>query len=139
LPKGAQHNTIGELPFVEVMDDGDFYENDGDENLTVNNCNKKMMESCKGNAGCYLQKVKICENLQRQQTFSAIARGDFTASWLVFMEENCGSWTCNKDKNLMEETSQKFKKIKNKEWKDKIKWLGNQGKFEKGYMEYPRP
>ena len=31
LPKGAQHNTIGELPFVEVMDDGDFYEIDGGE------------------------------------------------------------------------------------------------------------
>ena len=32
LPKGAQHNTLGELPFVEVMDDGNFYEIDGEEN-----------------------------------------------------------------------------------------------------------
>src|SRR3990167_8794501 len=31
LPKGAQHNTFGELPIVEAMDDGDFYERDGDE------------------------------------------------------------------------------------------------------------
>ena len=31
LPKGAQHNTFGELPVVEAMDDGDFYEKDGSE------------------------------------------------------------------------------------------------------------
>ncbi len=31
LPEAAHHNTIGELPFVEVMDDGDFYEVDGAE------------------------------------------------------------------------------------------------------------
>ena len=31
LPKFAQHKTIGELPFIEMMDDGDFYEMDGSE------------------------------------------------------------------------------------------------------------
>lgn len=31
LPKGAQHNTIGELPIVEMADDGNFYEKDGAE------------------------------------------------------------------------------------------------------------
>lgn len=31
LPKGIQHNTIGELPLFEVIDDGDFYEEDGKE------------------------------------------------------------------------------------------------------------
>jgi hypothetical protein len=31
FPKAAHHNTIGELPIVEIMDDGDFYEKDGDE------------------------------------------------------------------------------------------------------------
>ncbi len=31
LPKFAQHNTLGELPIVEVADDGDFYEKDGEE------------------------------------------------------------------------------------------------------------
>lgn len=32
FPKEAQHKTIGELPIVEIMDDGDFYEKDGLEN-----------------------------------------------------------------------------------------------------------
>ena len=31
LAKEFQHKTIGELPFVEVWDDGDFYEIDGQE------------------------------------------------------------------------------------------------------------
>lgn len=31
LPKGAQHNTLGELPIVEVIDDGDYNEVDGEE------------------------------------------------------------------------------------------------------------
>ncbi len=31
LPKGAQHNTIGELPIVEMADDGVFAEIDGAE------------------------------------------------------------------------------------------------------------
>ena len=98
LPKGAQHNTLGELPIVEVADDGDFYEKDGEEEL-----------------------------------YAEAAAGNFTAQWLVFAKENCGSWICDK------ETNQKFKEMKNKEWGDKMKWLGNQGIFEKGYMEYSRP
>ena len=31
LPKIMQHNNIGELPIVEVADDGDFFEKDGKE------------------------------------------------------------------------------------------------------------
>ena len=31
FPKGAQHNTFGELPIVEMADDGDIYEVDGAE------------------------------------------------------------------------------------------------------------
>ena len=61
LPKGAQHNTFGELPFVEVMDDGDFYEEDGEEyyqarwNFSFKDCisrnpdnlsKRKMREFC---------------------------------------------------------------------------------------------
>ena len=44
LPKGAQHNTFGELPIVEILDDGDFFEIDGAEykkyKLTVNSGGK---------------------------------------------------------------------------------------------------
>ena len=51
LPKGAQHNTIGELPIVEVMDDGDFYEKDGDEEKyraqqIIEECTGSLIDQC---------------------------------------------------------------------------------------------
>ena len=36
FPKGAQHNTFGELPIVEMADDGNFFEIDGEEYNTKN-------------------------------------------------------------------------------------------------------
>lgn len=49
LPAEFQHKTIGELPVVEVMDDGDFYEKDGDEDKyydVANACYQAMSAQC---------------------------------------------------------------------------------------------
>ena len=132
FPKGAQHNTFGELPIVETMDDGELFIEDGDENITIHNCNKKVMEKCKNNAGCYLDSVVVCDNLQKQQLYADAAAGHLTAMLIVFMEENCGNSFCGGDLKRAEEVNEEFKQRENKEMKDKMKWLGNQGSFVKG-------
>lgn len=45
FPKGAQHNTFGELPIVEIADDGVFSEIDGEEYADIR---KRKIESCLG-------------------------------------------------------------------------------------------
>lgn len=49
LPRQIQHKTIGELPVFEMMDDGDFYEQDGMEGIyySADECRKrKSGEEC---------------------------------------------------------------------------------------------
>lgn len=46
LPKGAQHNTIGELPIVEMADDGVFAEKDGEEYSRKRHCISAVSSSC---------------------------------------------------------------------------------------------
>lgn len=35
LPRAMQHNTFGELPVVEIWDDGDFFVENGDEDYST--------------------------------------------------------------------------------------------------------
>jgi len=145
LPKSAQHNTIGELPFVEAMDDGDFYEVDGDEDLTAYNCNRIMSERCdkecsawwkKGdkmcNARCYLGSVGRCDLLHKKQQNALLAAGSYTARWMNFMEQKCGSWACGSLEE-MEKYGKEWDEKMKKEWKesdtkDQYIW-GNEGNF----------
>ncbi len=93
LPKGMQHNTVGELPLVEVMDDGDFFEKDGDEDLTPQNCHCIMRKKCEkkyGNnswaiAQCYLENCSYCDDLLRQQIATEATAGNWTARKMVEM------------------------------------------------------
>lgn len=61
LPKDAQHNTFGELPIVEVMDDGNFYEVDGQENWSYyDSCVAALNSQCGDNDDCKKDVIKAC-------------------------------------------------------------------------------
>ena len=75
LPEFMQHNTIGELPFVEVMDDGDFYEVDGEEGKHKSfwcdevgfTCNLKFGQSYGVARRIFNKKVlKTCKEARKQ-------------------------------------------------------------------------
>ena len=132
LPKAMQHNTIGELPIVEVADDGDVYIENGDEDLTPQNCPAVVEEECRKavkaykykfslldhwdslfdkyhkkninkiveynkktggyEVSCYLKALKICDELYKKQIKAQATAGNFTAKWMIFMDEKYGGW-----------------------------------------------
>jgi len=76
LPEAMHHNTIGELPFVEVMDDGNFYEVDGAEEIARKekakalnfiismeyaDCIRKVENKCKNGITCYRKYKNECD------------------------------------------------------------------------------
>lgn len=146
LPEIAHHNTIGELPFVEAMDDGDFFEMDGDEDLTAYNCSNKAWGKCRKycedylpkdlfcTSRCALPRLDYCDRLQDKQLRASATAGNFTAKWMVFMQDKCGSWACMGDEDKRRKYENEWKQEVNEEWDDKMTWLGNQGVFKKGYM-----
>lgn len=143
LPTFAHHNTIGELPFVEVMDDGDFYERDGDEGLTAQNCNNRISDECEYlckkkvfksemcSARCYLGNLYKCDDLKEKQSQASLAAGNYTARWMNFIHEKCGSWFCGGNLEAMDKYGKEWDEKMKKEWKDNDKedkslW-GNRG------------
>ena len=81
LTKDFQH-TVGELPIVEMFDDGDVYEFDGQENWNSQNCNSNLSNSCDkrynntyNSTKCYLNNIYYCKNLQKQSIKSACYEG----------------------------------------------------------------
>ena len=91
LPKGAQHNTIGELPFVEVMDDGDFYEEDGAEDWShYDSCVGAVTSQCKENVGCIEDVKKACK-----QKNGVPKCGDLEKIGLKYFETPALFFTCD--------------------------------------------
>ena len=81
LPKDFQH-TVGELPIIEIFDDGDVYEFEGQENWDSQNCNSNLSNSCNkkynninNSTKCYLDNVYYCDNLQKQSVKSYCYKG----------------------------------------------------------------
>ncbi|HEY9874552.1 MAG TPA: hypothetical protein V6D12_14015 [Candidatus Obscuribacterales bacterium] len=94
LPRSAQHNTLGELPVVEVMDDGDYYERDGEENFS---CYERWVERI----------TEVCRNKESIiERRSCIEASEDVLKNLIDCTPRCqdlskiGSfWTCWHEKN----------------------------------------
>lgn len=77
--KSLQHNTIGELPIVELADDRVFAENDGEETFsTTEHCYSVLSKECEK-----MKEYKLNECQQRAQKICEYTLGDPSCDLLI--------------------------------------------------------